>query len=188
MQWSSRWLLPCRASQGWKSELEWICVPALDNSSSEWVTSHKVLASLNGTDLVLGWPKSPCGFFHKIKETFFIFTNNYWFGYFEYVSSLRRGRTLIVLNSCLDWIPINFNWSTLLLSIIQWEISSRKLHRPLLTHLLSHSTFPIHCTNPFLHFSCIFTFLELIKHNMLKISLILFHLQCWNGHTKIHQF
>ena len=27
--------------------------------------------------IVLGWPKSPYGFFHKIKNTFFIFTNNF---------------------------------------------------------------------------------------------------------------
>ena len=25
---------------------------------------------------ILGWPKSPRGFFHKIKDTFFIFNNN----------------------------------------------------------------------------------------------------------------
>ena len=37
--------------------------------------------------------------FHKIKDTFFIFTKYlYWFGYFEYVSYLPRGRTLMVLN------------------------------------------------------------------------------------------
>ena len=26
---------------------------------------------------VLGWPKSPLCFFHKIKDTFFIFSNNF---------------------------------------------------------------------------------------------------------------
>ena len=26
---------------------------------------------------VLGWPKSPFSFFHKIKDTLFIFTNNF---------------------------------------------------------------------------------------------------------------
>ena len=38
--------------------------------------------------LILGWPRSPFSFFHKMKVTFFIFTNNYWFGNFEYVGSL----------------------------------------------------------------------------------------------------
>ena len=36
---------------------------------------------------------------------------------------------------------------------------------------LCHSTFSIHCTNLFLHFSCVFTFLEIIKHNMPKMLL-----------------
>ena len=38
----------------------------------------------------------------------------------------------------------------------------------LLTHSISQNT-SIHCTNLFLHFSCIFTSLEIIKHNMSKI-------------------
>ena len=64
--------------------------------------------------------------------------------------------------------------STQLWSIVQWEISSTKLHKPLLTHLISHSTFSICCTNHFfVCFSCVFTFLEIIKHNMLKILHIL---------------
>ena len=33
----------------------------------------------------------------------------------------------------------------------------------------NHSTFSIHSTNLFLHFSCFFTFLEIIKHNMPKM-------------------
>ena len=63
----------------------------------------------------------------------------------------------------------------LTMSIVQWEISSMKLRKPLLT--FSHSIFSIHCANLFLHFSCIFTFLEIIKHNMLKMLHIFFHLQ-----------
>ena len=43
------------------------------------------------------------------------------------------------------------------------KISSTKLHKPLLTHLIGHSTFSTPCTNLFLCFSCIFTFLEIIK-------------------------
>ena len=34
---------------------------------------------------------------------------------------------------------------------------------------VSHSTFSTHCTNLFLRFSCVFTFLEIIKHNMPKM-------------------
>ena len=43
-----------------------------------------------------------------------------------------------------------------------------KLHKPLLTHLISYSTFFIQGS---LHFSFIFTFLEIIKYNMMKVLL-----------------
>ena len=78
---------------------------------------------------------------------------------------------------CFDLITINFNWSAWLGSIIQQEISSMKLRKPLLTHsIINH--FSIHFSIPspytaqiffffFLHFCCIFTFLEIIQHNML---------------------
>ena len=38
--------------------------------------------------LILGWPKSPYGFFHKIKNIFFSFSPKTLFGYFEYVGYL----------------------------------------------------------------------------------------------------
>ena len=97
---------------------------------------------------------------------------NAWYGYFEYVGYLPHGITLTVRNSCLDLISVNFNWSTQPWSIIQREISSTKLRKPLLTRPISHSTFFIYCTN-FLRFSCVFTFLEIIKHNTPKILLFL---------------
>ena len=46
--------------------------------------------------------------------------------------------------------------------------STKKLHKPLLTCSISHSAFSIHCTNLFLYFRCVFTFLEIIKHNTPK--------------------
>ena len=70
----------------------------------------------------------------------------------------------------------------------QQEIFSTKLSKPLLTCLISHSTFCIHYTNLFLCFSWVFTFLEIIKQNMLKMSLIFFRLQYYNDYTKIHEF
>ena len=96
---------------------------------------------------------------------------NAWFGYFKYVSYFLRSIMLIVLNYCFNLIAINFNWSTWLWSIVQWKISSTKLCKPVLTRSISHSTFSIQCTNLFVRFSCIFTFLEIIKHNMLKMLL-----------------
>ena len=79
---------------------------------------------------------------------------------------------------CFDLITINFNWCAWVGSIIQQEISSMKLHKPLLTHSVNH--FSIHFSIPspytaqifFLHFCCIFTLLEIIQHNMLLFSSI----------------
>ena len=89
-----------------------------------------------------------------------------WFGYFEYVSYLQHGKMLIVLNQwSLSLITVNFNvyssWS-----IIQWEIFGTKLHKPLLTQSVTAlSPCPAQIILPF---SCIFTFFEIIKHNMPK--------------------
>ena len=45
-------------------------------------------------------------------------------------------------------------------------------HKPLLTRPISHSTFSMYNANLFLHFSHVFTFLKIIKHNTLKKLLI----------------
>ena len=47
----------------------------------------------------------------------------------------------------------------------------QKLCTPLLTHSISHSTFSIHHANLFLCFSCVFSFLEVIKYNMPRMLL-----------------
>ena len=136
-----------------------------------------------------GLAKSPFIFFHKIKDAFFIFSN-----------------ILIVLDilSMLALFPQLASSGQrlgLLLNIFQWirqphskglfgqnVNSTKKLYEPLLIHLISNSTFSIHCTNLVLWFSSIFTFLEIIRHNAPKMLCISFHLQYWNGCTKIHQF
>ena len=109
-----------------------------------------------------------------------------WFVYFEYVSYLSCGITLIVFNYCFDLIAINFNWSTWPWSIVQREISSAKLHKSLLTCSICHSAF-LHCTNLFVCFSCVFTLLEIMKHNMPKMLPFssIFNIKM---STKIHQF
>ena len=48
--------------------------------------------------VLLGGPKSLCSLFCEIKDTCFILTRNYWFGYFEYVGYLPHGITLTVLS------------------------------------------------------------------------------------------
>ena len=107
-------------------------------------------------------------------------TNIIWMWCLDSVSYLPWGITLIVLiilNWCLDSIAINFNWSTRLWNIVPCSISRMKLRKPLLTCLIVHRTFSIHCTNLFLCFSCIFAFLKIIRHNMLKMLRIFFQLQ-----------
>ena len=118
---------------------------------------------------VLGWPKSPLCFFHKIKDTFFIFTSNFI--------------DLDILNmsavSCY-WLLLGRGWGaakhlpmhmTAPQRRIIWPKCQqyKKLSKLLLTYLISHSTFSIHSTNLFLSFRCIFTFLGIIKHNVSKM-------------------
>ena len=68
----------------------------------------------------------------------------------------RHGRTSIVLNYCLNLISIDFTWSTRPWSIVQREIPSTKLRKPLLACSVSHSTFSTHCTNFFFAFQLCF--------------------------------
>ena len=93
----------------------------------------------------LGWPKSPYDFFHKIKDTFFIFTS---------IWSLSTSAGLLTMDHCLR------------------KISSTKLCQNTFNTLISHSTSSIHCTSLFC-ISVVFlwniTFLEIIKHNMPKM-------------------
>ena len=114
------------------------------------------------TTIVL--PNSLFSFFWKIKHTFFIFTNNF-----------------IDLDT-LSMLPISCYWflevrgaakclpmhKTAPQKRIIWPNvnSTKKLHKPVLTRSISHSTFPLHCANLFcvfqLHFStkgqkCVFS-------------------------------
>ena len=71
----------------------------------------------------------------------------------------------------VEWLNSkSCNCSAQLWSIIQWEIYSMRLGKPLLTCLISQSNFSIHHTNLCMCMccSCIFTFLEIIKHNTPK--------------------
>ena len=93
-----------------------------------------------------------------------------WFGYFRHVT--YHGTLLIVCKSFLILITINFNCYTWQRSTVQREIFSMKFHKLLLTQLISRSTFStLHrfLFFFFLHFSCVFTFLEIIKCNMPKM-------------------
>ena len=138
-------------------------------------------------DIILRGPKSLFSLFHKVKDTFFIFTN-----------------TFIVLHilSMLAILAIGSEWleargAAKHLQCIRQphskEIfgrnvnSTKKLHKPLLIRSVSHSTFSIHCTSLFVLFSCVFTFLKVIKLICWKcwLSSSLFNIKTA---AKIHQF
>ena len=121
---------------------------------------------------VLGWPKVSLGFFCKIKDTFFIVTNN-----FIDLDILSMSLSLVWYNvdcsQCVHLIAINFNWSPRRWGIVQREISSTATFDTVsqsqhLLHTQHKSFFALHC---------VFTFLDIIKHNMPKMLCIFFHLQ-----------
>ena len=95
----------------------------------------------------------------------------YWLGYFECAGCLPCGITLIALSSCLYLISINFSWSAWPWSIIRRGISSAKLCRPLWISHTAPSPYTVQIF--FLSFSCVFTFLEIIKYTI-PIMLIYF--------------
>ena len=97
-----------------------------------------------------------------------------WLEYFEYVSYLLHGITLIVLNFCLDLITIT---STGLPDLGAWS-SKKAPERNFANHFwhiwlvtapspYTAQIFVCVCVCVF----CIFTFFEIIKHNMLKMLL-----------------
>ena len=111
----------------------------------------------------------------SIKDTFSIFTNNFIDLDILRVSAITCYWLLVGRG---QKVPLNIfqcirqSHSKELLG--QNVNSTKKLHKPLKTRSISHSTFSINCTNCFLRFSCVFTFLETIKHSMPKMLHISF--------------
>ena len=111
-----------------------------------------------------------------------------WFGYFDYVGYLPCGITLIAPNVSI--------WLLLTLTGLSNHGASSSEQSPAgnfanyFWHVWSVTT-PFPYTTQifffFLCFSCVFTFLEIIKHNMLKI-LFLSSILNIKMATKIHQF
>ena len=80
----------------------------------------------------------------------------------------------------------HLNWSTWSWSMVQQKVSSTKLRKPLLTRDQSqHLLHALH--RSVLLSSRIFTFLEIIKHNMLTVLRIFFIFDV-KMDTQIHQF
>ena len=123
-----------------------------------------------------GLAEESMDFFHKIKDIFFLFspiTLLTWIVWVYQLSPAWYNVDCSQLMSCFDHYQRQVVY--LIDCIVQREISNTKLHKPLLTHSISHSTFSIHCSNRF----CIlvaFYLLEIIKH-MLEMLHTFFHLQ-----------
>ena len=106
---------------------------------------------IKSLDVILGWPKSPFSFFHKIKDTYFIFTNNF----------IHLGILSMSALPCY-WLLVGRGQGGMLLNIFQCirqphsreffgqnVNSTKKLQKPLLTCSISNNTFSIHCTDLF---------------------------------------
>ena len=90
---------------------------------------------------------------------------------FEYISYLPCCITLIVFNYCLHWIPISLSlvglpdcWASSNQKSPVWDLTNHFWH---IQSVIAPSPYSAQI---FVHthvcFSCIFTFLEIIKHNM----------------------
>ena len=84
-------------------------------------------------------------FFHKIKDTFAPIFLLIWIFCVCHLSPTWYNIDCCQLMSRFDLYQLQLVYPTW--SIVQREISSTKFHKPLLTYLISHSTFSIHCTN-----------------------------------------
>ena len=121
----------------------------------------------------MGCPKRPYGFSCKIKDMFFIFTNNFidldilsMLAISSYWLLLGRGQGCCYTFSNAWDSPTAKNYLAKIIvprdsANLFWHIQSVTAPSPYTAQIF------------FLHFSYVFTFLEIIKHNMLKILHIL---------------
>ena len=118
-------------------------------------------------NIILGCPKCPFSFFHK-KDTFFIFTNNFIALDILSMSSISQ------VVQCWLFLMSQFDR-------YQLQLYQTMGHRPArnLQHETSQTTFVtfdqsqclLHTLHRsfILHSSCVFTFLEILKHNTMKM-------------------
>ena len=113
---------------------------------------------------VLGCPKSPFSFFYKIKHIFIFLPNN--FIDLDILSMLAKCRLFSM--SQFDHYQLHLAYLTMQHHPAQ-NFANHFWHAWLVTAPSPH-------TAQILCFRCFFTFLEIVKHNMLKMC-IFFHLQ-----------
>ena len=125
---------------------------------------------------VLGWPRSQYGFFHKI-DTFFVFTNNF----IDIDISSMSAISQVVEH----WFfSINVSIWSLPTSTALRDCGTSSSQKSSAQNFTNHFWHIRSVTAPslytaqifFLRLCCVFTFLEIIKHNTLKMF-IFFHLQ-----------
>ena len=140
------------------------------------IRTFKVNRGGLGKPLYIGLAKKSIWSFPQNRKHIFIFTNNF-IGYVQYVGFLPW------YNVDCSQLMSRFDHYQLHLAYLTVE------RRPTrnLQHETSQTTFDtfdqsqhllhtLYKSFFFLHFSCVFTFLEIIKHRMLKMC-IFFHLQ-----------
>ena len=125
-------------------------------------------------EILLGWPRSPYDFFHNIKSTFFIFTSN--FIDLDILSTLAISSMVELCSQLMSQFD-HYQLQLVYLTMEHHPVRNlqHETSKPFLTGSISHCISSIHWTNLFLCFSCIFTFLEIIKHNMPTMMHIFFH-------------
>ena len=92
-------------------------------------------------------------------------TSGDWFGYFEYVGYVLHGITLIAVDYFFHLITINFNWSTEPWSIVRHQSPAQNFANHF-WHIQSVTAPSQSTTQIFFELQFVFTFLEIIKHNL----------------------
>ena len=116
-------------------------------------------------NIIIGLAKNPFSFLFKIKDTLFIFTNN-----LIELDSLGMSAVSRVVQrvDCFQFLSRFDHYQLQLVSLTMEHHLARNLQHKTSQNTFdtfSHSTFSTHCTNLFMRFSCIFTFLEIISVN-----------------------
>ena len=129
----------------------------------------------------MGWPKGLYSFFCKIKDTFFICTNN-----FLELDILSMSAIFCMIYN-IDCSQLMSWFDCYQLQLVYLTVEHHPARNP--RHDIWQTTFDTYSvTAPspyaaqiffvcFLHLSCVFIFLERVEHDMLKLLHILVHLQ-----------
>ena len=127
---------------------------------------------------ILGWSKCPFWFFCTLRETFFIFTNNFIDLDILSMSAISCYWLLVCRGQGYNQTSSNPKDSStakcyLAKMSIVWETSQTTFD---MFNQSQHLLYTLHKSFIVLHFSCVFTFLAIIKQNTPKKLSILFHL------------